>query len=114
MKKVVIDDLITKVPKKFSPLRVAKVENCSVSLALIDGAYPFHRHNGDEFFLVYKGKVKVDFRDEESVTLKEGEGLLVKEGTVHRSSSAGKSYALVFEAVDLAYMLEEKEESQEG
>ena len=109
MKKLVLDKLIEKIPKKFSPLRVAKVENCSVSLALLDGAYPFHRHNGDEFFFVYKGEIILDFKDEESITLGEGEGLLVKEGIVHRSSSKGQSYALVFEAVDLSYMLEDKE-----
>lgn len=108
MKKVVLDDLTKKIQKKFTPLRVAKVENCSVSLALIDGVYPFHRHNGDEFFIVYKGEVKIDFLEEDSITLKEGEGLLVKEGTVHRSSSIEKSYALVFEAVDLSYVMEEK------
>lgn len=109
MKKVVLDDLTEKVQKKFTPLRVAKVENCGVSLALIDGAYPFHSHNGDEFFIVYKGEVKIDFPEEDSITLKKGEGLLVKEGTVHRSSSKEKSYALVFEAVDLSYIMEEKE-----
>jgi len=109
MKKVILDELTKKIIKKFSPFRVAKVENCSVSLALIDGAYPFHRHNGDEFFIVFKGEVLIDFRDGDSICLKEGEGLLVKEGTVHRSRSNRKSYALVFEAIDLAYVLEEKE-----
>ena len=107
--KIIPIELINKIPKKFTPLRVAKVENCSISLALLDGAYPFHRHNGDEFFFVYKGEVKMDFHDEESITLGEGEGLLVKEGTIHRSSSKGPSYALVFEAVDLSYMMEDKE-----
>ena len=109
MKKVVIDQLIKKIPKKFAPLRVAKVENCSVSLALIDGTYPFHRHNGDEFFFVYEGEVTLDFLGEESIILREGEALLVEEGKVHRSSSKEKSYALVFEAVDLSYLMEEKE-----
>jgi len=108
MKKVVLDDIAKKIAKKFIPLRVAKVENCSVSLALIDGAYPFHRHNGDEFFIIYKGEITVDFQEGESITLKEGEGLLVKEGTAHRSRSEKVSYALVFEAVDLSYAMEEK------
>lgn len=108
MKKVVLDELTSKLSKKFAPLRVAKVENCGVSLALINGDYPFHRHNGDEFFIVYKGEIKIDFLEEASITLKEGEGLLVREGTVHRSSSKEKSYALVFEAIDLSYVMAEK------
>jgi mannose-6-phosphate isomerase-like protein (cupin superfamily) len=107
MKKVVLDELAKKVVKKFSPLRVAKVENCSLSLALIDGAYPFHRHNGDEFFIVFKGEITIDFQEGDSIQMKEGEGLLVHEGTVHRSRSQKKSYALVFEAVDLSYNIEE-------
>jgi len=109
MKKVVLDELTKKVAKKFSPLRVARVENCGLSLALIDGAYPFHRHNGDEFFIVYKGEITIEFHDADSIHLKEGEGLLVKEGTVHRSRSEKKSFALVFEAVDLSYNMEEGE-----
>lgn len=108
MKKVVLDELAKKIVKKFTPLRVAKVENCDVSLALIDGDYPFHRHNGDEFFIVYKGEVTIDFHEEDSITLKEGEGLLVQEGAIHRSRSEKRSYALVFEAVDLSYSIEEK------
>jgi len=108
MKKIILDEVAAKIGKKFSPLRVGKVETCSISLALIDGAYPFHRHNGDEFFIVYKGEVTIDFRDGNSVSLKEGEGLLVNEGAIHRSRSEKKSYALVFEAVDLSYRMEEE------
>lgn len=108
MKKVVLEELIQKIPKKFAPIRVANVENCGVSLALIDGDYPFHRHNGDEFFIVVKGEVTIDIHGGESISLKEGEGLLVKEGTVHRSRSKEKSFILVFEAVDLVYTMEEK------
>ena len=108
MKKVVFGDLAEKIPKKFAPIRVAKIENCGVSLALIDGDYPFHRHNGDEFFIVFKGEVAIDIHGGESINLKEGEGLLVDEGTVHRSRSKEKSFILVFEAVDLVYKMEEK------
>jgi len=108
MKKIVFDEWMKKIPKKFSPLRVAKVENCSISLALIEGEYPFHRHNGDEFFIVFKGEITIDFLDKDSICLKEGEGLHVKEGTIHRSKSKNKSYALVFEAMDLSYIMEEK------
>ncbi len=108
MKKVVLEELTEKIPKKFTPVRVANVENCGVSLALIDGDYPFHRHNGDEFFVVFKGEVAIDVQGGESISLKEGEGLLVKEGTVHRSRSKQKSFVLVFEAVDLVYSMEEK------
>jgi len=112
MRKVVLDELAGKIAKKFSPIRVAKIENCSVSLALIDGSYPYHRHNGDEFFIVHKGEVIIDFNDGNSVSLKAGEGFLVKEGTVHRSRSKKKAFALVFEAVDLSYIMEEKKENQ--
>lgn len=108
MKKVVLGELAEKTQKKFSPIRVAKVENCSVSLALIDGHYPFHHHNGDEFFVVFKGEVTIDIHGGDSFILKEGEGLLVKEGTVHRSMSEKKSFVLVFEAVDLVYSMKEE------
>ncbi|MCP2519473.1 cupin domain-containing protein [Candidatus Aminicenantes bacterium AC-335-K20] len=106
MKKIVIKNLAKKLNKKFTLKPIATLNNYGVNLVLIEGEYPFHSHNGNEFFLIVEGEIYIDFKDEKPVRLREGEALLVKEGVIHRSRSEKKSIALVFEAKDLSYKME--------
>ena len=108
MKKIIIDKMIKKLDKKFTLKPIATLDNYGINLALIEGEYPFHYHNGKEFFLIIKGEVYIDVKDGESIVLREGEGLLIEEGLIHRSRSSKKSVALVFEARDLSYRMEKE------
>ena len=105
MKKIVINEMIKRIDKKFTLKPVATLDNYGINLVLIEGEYPFHHHNGKEFFLVIKGEIYIDVKDGESIVIREGEGLLIEEGLVHRSRSSKKSIALVFEARDLSYKM---------
>jgi len=106
MKKIVIKNLAKSLNKKFILKPIATLDNYGVNLVLIEGEYPFHSHNGNEFFLIIEGEVYIDVKDEKSIRLREGEALLIKEGIVHRSRSSKRSIALVFEAKDLSYRME--------
>ncbi len=108
MKKIVINDLIKRLDKKFTLKPIATLNNYGINLVQIEGEYPFHHHNGKEFFLILKGEIVIDFKGQEPIVLHEGEGLLIEEGIIHRSRSAKKSIALVFEARDLTYKMEEE------
>jgi len=106
MKKIVIKNLAKRLNKKFILKPIATLDNYGVNLVLIEGEYPFHSHNGNEFFLIMEGEVYIDIKDEKSIHLREGEALLIEEGIVHRSRSSQRSVALVFEAKDLSYRME--------
>jgi mannose-6-phosphate isomerase-like protein (cupin superfamily) len=66
----------------------------------VKGEFPLHHHeNEDEFFLVWKGKFRVEFRDH-VVTLEPGECVLVPRGIEHRTCADEEAYILCFEPAD--------------
>ena len=58
---------------------------------------PGTRHDdADEFFLVWKGRFSVEFRDRR-IDMKEGDCVLVLRGVEHRTSATEDAYVLCFE-----------------
>ncbi len=68
-----------------------------IKLVKVGGTFPWHRHdNEDEFFLVWKGRFRVEFRDR-AVELGPGECLLVPRGVEHRTAADGEAHVVLFE-----------------
>jgi len=80
---------------------VGQVDDYCVYLTRIEGTYLFHQHAKDEMYLVMEGEMGVDYDDGTSVTLGEGESLVVRAGDKHRSRSEGGALVLMFKAQDL-------------
>ena len=55
-----------------------------------------HHDNEDEFFLVIKGLLKMDYGDK-IVEIKEGEFIIIPKGTNHRPISYSEAHLLLFE-----------------
>jgi mannose-6-phosphate isomerase-like protein (cupin superfamily) len=73
------------------------LERAGVRIVKVKGEFPWHHHeNEDEFFLVWKGRFRVEFRDR-VVTLEPGECVLVPRGTEHRTCADEEACILVFE-----------------
>ena len=97
MKKVNLKKFIDEIQEIWEPKNVAFVNESSIRIAKIEGAYDWHTHkNEDEFFLVLKGEITVDTEDD-SVELNEMEGFLVKRGIRHRSRAEKPAWILIFE-----------------
>ena len=61
------------------------------------GEFVWHKHdNEDELFLVVKGSLQMEFRDE-TVILNEGEFLIVPRGVEHRPVAKEEVWILLFE-----------------
>ena len=74
MKKIIFQELVEKVKEVWEPQDVAFINETALRIAKVEGSYKWHTHQKeDEFFLVIKGKVFIDF-DGKSVELKENEG----------------------------------------
>jgi mannose-6-phosphate isomerase-like protein (cupin superfamily) len=68
-----------------------------VKLVKFKGEFVWHQHAGeDELFLVWKGSFRVEFRDR-SLTLKEGELLVIPRGIEHRTAADEEAEVVLFE-----------------
>ena len=101
MEKIKLSQLASKLTKPYTPIEVCNIDDYHCYLSLLQGEYPFHKHDGDEFFLVIEGETEIDLEGE-SITLGKHEGLLVPKGVVHRPNSKGRTIALIFESKALA------------
>ncbi|MEN3043659.1 MAG: cupin domain-containing protein [Candidatus Hydrothermales bacterium] len=97
MEKIQIFKIFEKKEEFWIPFEIATIEDVAVRVAMIQGEFPFHTHNeGDELFIVLKGEIYID-TEERTYNLKEGEGLLVKKGTRHRSRANNPSIIMLVE-----------------
>jgi mannose-6-phosphate isomerase-like protein (cupin superfamily) len=79
------------------PKTVAALNGQEVKLIKVRGEFPWHVHEQeDEFFLVWKGRFRVEFRDR-IVTLERGECVTVPRGTLHRTCADDEAEILCFE-----------------
>lgn len=95
--KVNITDALSKFEENWRPKVVATVNDQEVKVVKIKGEFPWHFHeNDDEFFLVWKGLLRVEFRDRVE-ELQAGDCLLIPKGVEHRSCADIETEFLIFE-----------------
>ena len=83
------------------PKVIAALNDQEVKIIKVEGEFPWHTHaNEDEFFLVWKGVFRVEFRDR-IVTLQPGECITVPRGVEHRTCADAEAEILCFEPKDV-------------
>jgi mannose-6-phosphate isomerase-like protein (cupin superfamily) len=97
MDKIRLDEKFGMFSEHWRPKVVARLNGQEIKLIKAQGEFPWHAHaNEDEFFLVWKGKFRVEFRDR-IVVLVAGECLVVPRGTEHRTCADEEAEVLCFE-----------------
>lgn len=97
MNKISLDEKFALFDEHWRPKTIAALNGQEVRIVKVKGEFPWHHHeNEDEFFLVWKGRFRVEFRDR-VVTLEPGECVLVSRGTEHRTCADEEACILVFE-----------------
>jgi mannose-6-phosphate isomerase-like protein (cupin superfamily) len=92
-----LDEKFSRFSDRWRPKVVAALNGQEIKLVKVGGTFPWHRHdNEDEFFLVWKGRFRVEFRDR-AVELGPGECLLVPRGVEHRTAADGEAHVVLFE-----------------
>jgi len=95
--KLVLAERFARFSDHWSPKIIAELNGQHVKLAKFKGAFVWHLHeHEDELFLVVHGSFRMDFRDR-SVTLGEGEMIIVPRGTEHRPVAEEEVWVLLFE-----------------
>jgi mannose-6-phosphate isomerase-like protein (cupin superfamily) len=101
IKSMVVKYNLEEVDKKlgntfWSPIDVAYINDWVLRAAAVKGDFHWHKHNDDEFFLIYKGEIRID-TENGPITLKEGEGTVIPKSLKHKPFSKERSVVLLLE-----------------
>jgi mannose-6-phosphate isomerase-like protein (cupin superfamily) len=95
--KVTLTEKFALFSEHWRPKVIARLNGQEIKLIKVQGEFPWHQHdNEDEFFLVWKGRFRVEFRDQ-IIALGPGECLVVPRGTEHRTCADEEAEILCFE-----------------
>jgi mannose-6-phosphate isomerase-like protein (cupin superfamily) len=97
MNKISLDEKFALFDERWRPKTVAALNGQEIKLVKVKGEFPWHHHdNEDEFFMVWRGTFRVEFRDR-VVTLQPGECVVVPRGIEHRTCADEEACILCFE-----------------
>jgi mannose-6-phosphate isomerase-like protein (cupin superfamily) len=95
--KVNIDEKFGLFNEHWRPKVIASMNGQEVKIVKVKGEFPWHLHEyEDEFFMVWKGRFRVEFRDH-VVNLGPGECTVVPRGLEHRTCADDEAEILCFE-----------------
>ena len=85
--------------EEWTPKIIGELNDQYVKLCKLKDDFVWHSHeNEDELFMVFKGTLLMDFRDQRTVEVKQGEILIVPKGVEHRPHTNGEIvFNLLFE-----------------
>ena len=84
MKKINLEDKLSKFSEHWSPKVIAEMNDYQFKLVKIEGDFVWHDHpDTDEVFIVIEGTMKIEFEDR-TIGLREGEMLVVPKGVRHK------------------------------
>jgi mannose-6-phosphate isomerase-like protein (cupin superfamily) len=103
MEKVNIGEKLTLFSDHWNPRVVGELNGQHVKLVKFQGEFVWHDHAAeDELFLVVRGSFRMDFRDR-SITLKEGEFIIVPRGVEHRPVAEQEVEVMLFEPAQIKH-----------
>jgi mannose-6-phosphate isomerase-like protein (cupin superfamily) len=97
MDKINLAEKFLQIPAPWKPHIAGELNGQYVKLGKFRGEFVWHHHaKEDELFLVVKGQIRIEFRDR-TVTLNEGEFIIVPRGVEHRPIADQEAWVLLFE-----------------
>jgi mannose-6-phosphate isomerase-like protein (cupin superfamily) len=103
MERVNIHEKLALITDQWNPRVVGELNGQHVKLVKFQGEFVWHDHAAeDELFLVVRGSFRMDFRDL-SVTLKEGDFIIVPRGVEHRSVAEQEVEVMLFEPAQIKH-----------
>ncbi len=97
MRKVNLTEKFASFAEHWRPKVVGELNGQEVKLVKFKGEFLWHHHeDADEMFLVWRGQMRVEFRDR-VVELAPGEFLIVPRGIEHRTVAEEETEVVLFE-----------------
>ena len=95
--KIILAEQFGRFSEQWRPKLIASPNGQAVKIVKAQGEFPWHTHaEEDEFFLVHKGRFRVEFRDH-IVDMGPGECVLVPRGIEHRTCADEEAEVIIFE-----------------
>ncbi len=103
MEKVNVREKLALFSDHWNPRVVGELNGQHVKLTKFQGEFVWHDHAAeDEMFLVVRGSFRMEFRDQ-TVTLNEGEFLIVPRGVEHRPVAEQEVEVMLFEPAEIKH-----------
>ena len=97
MEKVNLAEKFSQFTEHYNPKIAGELNGQMVKLVKFKGPFVWHHHdNEDELFYVVKGSFDMEFRDK-TVTINEGEFIIVPRGVEHRPNAKEEVEVVLFE-----------------
>jgi len=97
MEKVNLAEKLSRFSEYWSPKIVGELNDQMVKLVKFNGPFVWHHHDHeDELFYVVKGSFDMELEDK-TVTINEGEFIIVPRGVEHRPNAKKECEVLLFE-----------------
>lgn len=97
MQKINLSEKFSLFNEYWNPKIVGELNGQHVKLVKFKGPFVWHHHeNEDELFYVVKGNFDMEFRDK-TVTVNQGEFIIVPRGTEHRPNAIDEVEVMLFE-----------------
>jgi mannose-6-phosphate isomerase-like protein (cupin superfamily) len=97
MNKISLDEKFAMFSEYWRPKTIAALNGQELKLVKVQGEFPWHHHeHEDEFFLVWRGRFRIEFRDH-VVRLEPGECVVVPRVVEHRTAADEEAWILCFE-----------------
>lgn len=98
MKKISLNEKLSKFSEHWTPKIIAETNGQLVKLAKVQGDIVWHSHaDEDELFFVLSGRLKLEFRDAEPVLLGPGEMCIVPKGVEHHPVAEEETEIMLIE-----------------
>ncbi len=82
----------------WNPRVAGKINNFQVRLVKLKGEFVWHHHDvEDELFLVVKGQLQINLRDQDSIVLNEGEFVIIPHGVEHQPVAEEECHVMLLE-----------------
>ncbi len=83
--------------ERWQPKTIAAANGQEVKIVKVQGEFPWHHHDdADEFFMVWRGRFRVEFRDR-IVEMGPGECVVVPRGVEHRTAADEEAEIILIE-----------------